>query len=189
MGGIGEFCEPVNMGSEQGEVLSVRQDAVGNDLVPFPPPKTESVSPNRQFAFVVQSPDEWKSKYAVGRLFQRNRFGSALVWEEKLPEEYGPRFVVVGNEGQVLLLDEWSNVKSKHALWLRNFRKRLNVSYNFDKVAQVLGSPVASIVAQAKIGWWIAGEPTLDETGNVAIVPTAGKRLRVDLNTGTLSLF
>ena len=164
------------------------QNLESDDFVPFPPVKTEAVSPNGQYVLTVESLDGWKTKYAVARLTRRTASGSHQVWEKPLPQEYGPRYALVGDEGQVVLFDESINVSSQYAVMLINENKNIQLSHSFDAVAKVLGVKTSAIVEQAKGGWWISAKPVLDKTGAAAVVGTAGKHLSVDLSTGRLSV-
>lgn len=170
------------------DVVSAVTDADLRDFVPFPPSTTQAVSPDGRYVFLVQSSDGWQSKHTTGRLLKNTPDGQQLVWERVLAQEYGPRYILVGDQGQTVLFDESINVKSRYAVVLINYEKKLDVTHNFDAVAQTLGVPVAAIVRRAKSGWWIEGKPSLDATGARAMVAAAGKCLAIDLNTGQLSL-
>lgn len=169
-------------------IVSASKDGGARDFVPIPPTTTQVASPNGRYAFIVHSSDAWQSKRATGRLLKNTSAGQELEWERVLPQEYGPRYFLVGNQGQTVLFDEWINVKSRYAVVLIHHQKNLEVSHDFEAVAKILGVPVAAITARAKHGWWIEGIPSLDSTGTSAIVATAGKCLVIDLNTGLLSL-
>src|SRR5687768_14460608 len=99
-----------NFGKQVGS--GIVREAEAGDFMPLPPYRTESVSPNGQYVLVVQSRDEWKSKHAVGQLFHETASGRQLIWEKILPQEYGPRYALVGNQGQAIFFDEYINVKS-----------------------------------------------------------------------------
>jgi hypothetical protein len=164
------------------------REAETEDFVPLPPSRTEAVSPNGQYLLVVQSTDEWKSKHPAGRLFHQTALGPQLIWKKDLPQEYGPRYALVGNQGQAIFFDEYINVKSRYAVMLINYQKHLEISHDFDNIAELLDMPVASIVKNATGGWWMIGEPMLDVSGTTAVVCAAQKRLQIDLNTGQLSV-
>jgi hypothetical protein len=159
------------------------------DFVPFPPPTREVVSPNGQFSFVISSPAAWKTKEpSTGQLFRGTSKARKLIWEKKLVQEQGPRYALVGNQGEVVLFDEWNNVKSRYAVLLINFYRNFELSYDFDAVATVLGEPVPKIVEQARAGWWLQGPPTADNNGTTAYAMAAGKCLAIDLTTGSMTL-
>jgi hypothetical protein len=177
----------IGAGAPSDAALSVMTLAMGNtDSISLPPERIERYSPNRQFALVIESLDGWRSPVATAKFFRAGPPGEILLWQARLPQEYGPRFAIVGNQGQVLLLDEWINVESKNAIWLRTLHTM--VTYDFNAVAALLNLPRRDIVKSAAFGWWISGVPLLAETGAVAIVPSAGHRIRIDLDNGQLSL-
>lgn len=156
------------------------------DAIPLPPERVETFSPNREFTLVIESPDGWQSSVAIAKFFRASSSGESLLWQSNLPQKYGPRFAIVGNGGQVLLLDEWINVASRNAIWLRTLDT--TVVYDFNAVVDLLHLPSRDIVERAAFGWWISGVPSLAETGAAAIVPAAGHRIRIDLDNGQLSL-
>jgi hypothetical protein len=165
---------------------AARLVAPDTDSIALPPERAETCSPNRQFALVIETPDGWQSRLAVAKLYRVSPSRESLLWQSRLPQEYGPRFAHVGNKGQVLLLDEWINIESRNAIWLRTLQN--TVTYDFQAVAGVLNLPARQIVERAAFGWWISAPPSLAESGGPAIVPAAGKLLQIDLDTGGLSI-
>lgn len=161
--------------------------AAADDAMRLPPTYAEFPSPGNGHLFIVASPDEWRSKHAVGRLFRLAGDGRRLLWEGRLPQEYGPRYVLVGRRGQVLMLDEWINVKSRYAVTLLNPETGTFIHHDFDTVQQALAVAAATIVRMAGSGWWISSPPWLDASRPVAYVPAAGKLLAIDLNTAELT--
>ncbi|MFB2893355.1 hypothetical protein ACE1CI_10620 [Aerosakkonemataceae cyanobacterium BLCC-F50] len=168
------------------EPLSFSQ-IVDTDSIALPPAQEAFYSTDRNYVFVLSTPDNWKSKQAEGQLFQVNANRRKLLWTRRLPHEYRPRYVLVGNRGQVLLFDEWINVKSRYAVMELNRENRLVFEYDFDAIQKVLGVPEARIVEMARYGWWIGSRPTLDTSGETARVEVAGKILTINLNSGHLS--
>ncbi len=158
------------------------------DSIPLPPTREELFSPSKNYVFVLSTPDNWKSKKAVGELFQVTTNTRKRLWTRLLPHEYRPRYVLVGSEGQVLLLDEWINVKSRYAVMLLSRENHLVAQHDFDAVRNLLDVPVAKVVRMAKYGWWIASPPTLDTSGEIVRVEAAGKVLIIHLCNGYLSL-
>jgi hypothetical protein len=159
-----------------------------SDFVAFPPVRREVVSHGKKHILVLESPDKWKSKYALATLFDETPSGRKRVWQRKLPHEYGPRYAVLGDRGQVTLFDEWINVKSRYAVNVINAEKNLDIVWDFDAVAAKIGVPVASLVETATSGWWIRTPPVIDAAGERAIVGTADKCLVVELDTGELKV-
>ena len=169
------------------QTLSSSQ-VLASDYIPLPLAREEFLSPARNYVFVLSSPDNWKSRKAVGELFQVTADTRKLLWTKPLPQEYRPRYVLVGIQGQVLLLDEWINIKSRYAVMILNRENRLVAQYDFDAVQRILGVSKAKIVKMARHGWWITSPPTLDASGERARVETAGKVLNIRLRDGHLSL-
>jgi len=157
--------------------------AVESDFVPFPPARRQAVSPNGRYTLLVVSRDEWRSKRATAQLLEAGQ----IVWERELPQEYGPRYFLVGNDGQAVLFDEWNNVKSRHAIVLIDSKRKLERAYPFDAVAAILEMPEHAIVERAKGGWWLEGPPRFDPTGQMVLAATGGRCLVVDLKTADLS--
>ena len=164
------------------------KDVSADDFVAFPAASRQAVSPDGQFVFSVQTLDAWQSRHARGRLVENAPGGPRVVWEQVLPQEYGPRYFLVGNQGQIVLFDESINVKSRYAVMLVNYKSSQSVVHDFAAVARTLELPAASIVERAKSGWWLAGAPSIDAAGTHARAPAGGRFLRVDLSTGRLSL-
>lgn len=165
----------------------VKEAGAAGDLIRLPAASSVHVSPSGRYRFEIATPDGWKSKHAEARLYRTDGGRRELVWQGMLPQEYGPRFVLVAPDGEVLMFDEWINVKSRFAVVILYPRDGHLVTHDFDDVQAALGVPPAQLVRTANHGWWIAAPPALGEHGDVAVVPAAGKRLAVSLKTGALS--
>jgi hypothetical protein len=153
------------------------------DVMTLPAVRQAFLSPAGDYRFVISNTDNWQSEQTTGSLTQVQPGGaSVMLWQRRLPQAYGPRFVVVGPQGQVLLLDEQINVASAYAVMLLSPTGELLAQYSFDALQRLSGVTRAEIVAQASIGWWLGGPPTLE--GDLVAVPTAGKTLRINLVTG-----
>lgn len=185
--GVASACHAAGDVAARG-TAGVAEQLSADDFVPFPAASRQAVSPDGRFVFNVQTLDAWQSRQARGQLVENTPRGPRVVWEQVLPHEYGPRYFVVGDQGQVVLFDESINVKSRYAVMLVDHKTGLSVVHDFDAVARTLGLPAASIVERAKSGWWLAGVPSIDSAGRHARVPAGGRCLRVDLATGRLSL-
>ncbi len=66
---------------------------------------------------MLSSADHWQTRSALAEL--QLRLGSELkpLWHKVLPQEHGPRHVLVLDSGAVVLMDEWINVPSRHAVF------------------------------------------------------------------------
>ncbi|MEM8810103.1 MAG: hypothetical protein AAGF01_29135, partial [Cyanobacteria bacterium P01_G01_bin.38] len=109
------------------------------------------------------------------------------LWQQPLPQEYGPRFVSVGAEGEVLLLDEYINVASPYAVMVMDLSGEVVAQHSFDDVQAVVDIPRAEMVEQAETGWWISASPEWEGDAQVSVA-TSGKTLVIDLTNGQLSL-
>ena len=158
------------------------------DSIPFPPARQEFSSPDGTYRFVLSTGDNWASKQAIGELIVEIDGNQQSLWTCPLPHEYGPRFVLVSSQGQVLLLDEWINVASRYAVMLLSRENALLAEYSFDVLQEKLAVSRASIVEMAQYGWWISAPPTLDNAEEIAAIETAGKVLAINLENGELSI-
>ena len=158
------------------------------DFISLPPSQQEFSSPGGKYVFILSTVDNWASKQAIGELFEVTDGRRQSLWIRTLPHEYGPRYVLVSHQGQVLLLDEWINVASRHAVMLLNRKNDLVGQYTFDAMQEILEVPRARIVAMARYGWWITSPPTLNDPESTATVETAGKVLMISLEDGELAV-
>ena len=161
--------------------------ALAIDRIPLPPERQEFSSPSSEYSFVISTPDGWRSKRAIAKLFQLRAGTRGLLWKRTLPHEFGPRYVLVGDGGQVLLLDEWINVASRYTVMLLSRNDELITEHDFDAVQRILSVPGADIVRMARSGLWITSAPVLDASGRIASVETGGRVLTIDLTSGRLS--
>ena len=178
LSGLPPFEQPENTHSPQTDP----------DFISLPPAQQEFSSPKGQYIFVLSTGDHWVSKQAVGELFEVSEGSRQSLWTRTLPHEYGPRYVLVSHQGQVLLLDEWINVASQHAVMLFSRDNDLVAHHNFDALQEILEVPRANIVDMASYGWWITSPPTLDQPDQAVRVETAGKVLIIKLEDGELSV-
>ena len=162
--------------------------SVGTDFIALPRARTEFRSRDQRYIFVITSEDGWATKQPSGELFVLTKDGGRLsLWKKRLPQEYGPRYVLIGDQGQVLMLDEWINVKSRYAVVVLDHRAAVNVERSFEEVRNAVGVSEAKLVELANGGsWWISGEPRLEQSGKVARISVGGRILRVDLTSGDL---
>ncbi|MEL6815106.1 MAG: hypothetical protein AAFP03_09880 [Cyanobacteria bacterium J06598_3] len=135
------------------------------------------------YQLVVEAENQWETPVATSEFYQ----GGTLLWEKDLPHQYGPRFSLVSAQGQVLLLDEFINVASPHALTLLNVEGETLIQKSFEDIQAALGVTPAELTAQATSGWWISSPPAIAPGGETALVQTGGTTLEINLNTGELS--
>jgi hypothetical protein len=135
------------------------------------------------YQFNVVASDRWQTPMAKGEFYE----GDHLLWQQDLPHQYGPRYSLIGQQGQVLLIDEYINVASPYALTVIAPDGQVTAQYSFDDIQSTLAVPRADIVRQAASGWWVSAPPTLSADGQTALIATGGTRLQVDLATGRIS--
>jgi hypothetical protein len=135
------------------------------------------------YQLVITATDGWQTPAATGKLYE----GSTLLWQKALPHQYGPRFSLVGPQGQVLLVDEFINVASPQALSVIDAAGKTIAQHSFNDVKTALALPAAELTRQATSGWWVSAPPVLNSAGTSALISTGGTTLAVDLATGELS--
>ena len=169
-------------------ILPLPTGAMASDQLVHPP--ISQSFETGDYRFVVTGADEWQTPVATGQMYQ----GDSLLWEKPLPQQYGPRFVVVGERGQVLLVDEFINVASPYALMLLDAAGEPVATYAFEDIQQVLSVSAADLTRQATSGWWVSAAPQLrqleDSTaGEAVLISAGGTYLVVNLSAGELASY
>ena len=167
--------------------LPTQGSPTNSDRITLPDARREFTSRGGGFAFVVSTRDEWKSLRGTGELFSLSGSTRMSVWSAELPQQYGPRFVIVSDTGSVLMLDEWINVSTPSAVVLRDRNNRQIAQHSTDAVQATLQVPMSEVTRQAKFGWWITTPPVLTSAGDAVRVETGGKVLTIRLSDGQLS--
>lgn len=145
------------------------------------PPVRQDFS-NGPYQLVITAEDRWETPLANSTLYE----GDSILWEQDLPHQYGPRFVLVGRQGQVLLLDEFINVASPHAVTLIAPDGEIIQQSSFEDIQKTLRLRPADLTRQATSGWWISAAPELSSDGRYVFIKTGGTTLKVNMNTGEL---
>ncbi|MEM9948904.1 MAG: hypothetical protein AAF810_22965 [Cyanobacteria bacterium P01_D01_bin.36] len=168
--------------------VGVASAEITDDWLVHPPP-TQAFATN-DYRFEVATVDEWQTPEATGTLYK----GEHVLWTKSLPQQYGPRFVVVGSQGQVLLVDEFINVASPYALMLLSTDGMPVATYSFEDIRRVLSVSAAALTREATSGWWVSAEPQLADSApedsvseDSVLISTGGTYLTVDLSTGKLT--
>ena len=151
------------------------------------PPITRTVTAGR-YRFTVKADGNWDTDQDSGTLYRDSAVGTQRLWQQNLPHSYGPRYVIVGHQGQVLLLDEFINIASPHAITLLDSQGEVVAQHSFDDIEARLGVHRADLVEQAEQGWWISAPPRVDEARHTVTVATGGKTLIIDLTSGQIGL-
>lgn len=153
-----------------------------NDSMPLPPVSKEVESKNGAFRFRVYTTDNWRTPFPQGTLSVGSSSAQRVAWQVKLPHQYGPRYTLVTTTGDVILLDGWLNIKPDYAVAILNGSQGSLISFSYEDVLRSLKISPAVLAEKARFGsWWITGKPSLDASGNLALIPAGGKTLIVDI--------
>lgn len=134
------------------------------------------------YKLIISAENNWESPLAEAQLLQNN----TPLWKAALPHQYGPKFVLINPNGNVLLLDEFINVASPHAITLINSQGSTIAQYGFEDIQTTLKLSTAELTQQATTGWWISTAPRLIDSGNCAVIATGNTLLEINLETGIL---
>jgi hypothetical protein len=158
-----------------------------NDSITLPPASRVVESKNGAYRFRVYTTDNWRTPFPRGTLSVGSGSGQRVVWQGKLPHQYGPRFTLVTITGDVILLDGRLNIKPTHAVSILNASKGSLVSFSYEDVLRTLKVSPSVLAEKARFGsWWISNKPSLDESGNLALIPAGGKTLIADAHQAKL---
>ncbi len=158
------------------------------DRIVLPPDRREFSSPSGSHVLTLSSADHWQTRLALAQLQQRS--GSALtpLWQKTLPQERGPRHVLVTDSGAVLLIDEWINVPSRHALMLLAPDGKELAHHGIDALVRLLGVSRRTVAEHGNLGIWLSAAPVLSDDGNAVFLASAGRKLILRLADGQLSV-
>lgn len=109
-----------------------------------------------------------------------------ILWSRDLPQHFGSRYVRVNDRGSVLMLDEWTNVRSRFAVLLVDRHNREVARHDTDAVRAALSVTPAEMVRKAKHGVWITAPPVLPGDGKAATVEAGGRTLAIGLADGPM---
>jgi hypothetical protein len=152
-----------------------------------PPASREYCSASHEYCLVVRTDDGWKSKHATAELRRVARGTATVLWQKQLPQELGPRIVLVSDKGEVVCFDESIDVLSRMALMLFRATGAVIRQAGFSDIQATLGVPANTIVRSAKFGPWMMERPVLEESAGRAKVRAGGKTLLIRLSDGQLS--
>jgi len=164
-------------------------DVRATDEMRAPPSREAFASPGGAFEFCVEmtGPEaEWAKNGSTGSLYRLDAGERQLLWTRPLPQAYRPRFALVSDHGEVVLLDQWINVAGPHAVTVLDASGEVIASHSFADVADALGVPGREIVPLARFGPWMSAEPRSASDGRSVRVATGGRMLRIDFATGSL---
>jgi len=126
-----------------------------SDSITLPPTVQRFFSPQKNYLFVIENKDQWQTATAQGTLYQIIQQKPQHLWSRNLPHLYSPHYILVGNKGQVLWVDEWINRPSSYALMLLDAKNNLIFQYTFEEIAQLIKTAPDQLVSKAKYGTWM----------------------------------
>jgi hypothetical protein len=160
-----------------------------SDRIDTPPVRREFPSPAGHYRLRIESLDGWRSPQPQASLARRRADGRYdTLWTRPLPHHHGPRAALVSDAGQVLLVDEWINVRSRHALVLLDATARELLHATHDQVLAALGVTLDALANQARLGPWLTRAPELTANPLHARIAAGGRVLRVELRSGALTV-
>jgi len=124
---------------------------------------------------------------STASLFDVSSSTSTPLWSRELAHRPRPRFAVVGDRGEVLLVDEWLNLRSELTLMLIDRANRVLAVHDLEAVRSTLGVPLRALPAHARHGTWLQAPPALSADGKSVELSAAHRVLVVQLQDGSLS--
>lgn len=158
------------------------------DRIVMPPDRREFSSPSGRHVLTLRSADHWQTRLAQAQLQLRSGGVLEPLWQQTLPQERGPRHVLVTDGGAVLLIDEWINVPSRHALMLLAPDGKVLAHHGIDDLVRLLDLPRRTVAEHGKLGIWLSAAPALSGDGSAVVLPSGGRKLILRLADGRLSV-
>jgi len=155
-----------------------------------PPPAFEahnSASGRYVLELALRSGANAHAARATATLLEMGTSSRKPIWTRELAHRPRPRFALVSDEGHVVLLDEWLNVRSDLAVMLIDKHNRTLAVHSLEAVRAALAVPSASLAPQARHGLWMQAPPAINAQGAAAEVAAAGQVLVIRLRDGALS--
>ncbi|WP_442777162.1 hypothetical protein [Sphaerotilus montanus] len=154
----------------------------------LPPDRREFQSPSGRFVLTVSTSDHWATRTALAELVDVSGAARQPVWSQALPQQQGPRHVLVANSGAVVLIDEWINIPSPHALMLLSPEGKTLAHYGLDALIATLGVPRRTITAHNQLGVWLSRMPVFSPDESALVLAAGGRGLSLDMASGHLKL-
>jgi hypothetical protein len=162
--------------------------AMATDARVLPPARRSFSAPSGAFTLHIASTDGWASPQAQAELLHTVDGAARRVWQQALPQPLGPRQVLVADSGAVLMLDEWRNSPSPHALLLIAPGGGTLAHISIDSLVATLGVPRKTVASHARFGTWLSSPPQWSPDGSSLRLQAGGQALRLDLASGQLIL-
>ena len=172
--------QTLSINAQPSKMVAIAASDTSSDRLAHPPMRQTFTADPYQLA--IFSEDNWQTPLTQAQFLKAN----TVLWEKALPHQYGPKFVLVSTQGNVLLLDEFINVASPHAVTLIGTSGEVIAQHSFQDVSQALNVSAADLTRQATSGWWISTPPLLADLGNYAVVKAGGTALEINLTTGSI---
>jgi hypothetical protein len=170
-------------------IISGRSPSFIADSISLPPIRREFASHQREYVFVVINNNRWKSGQVQGELFQVTGKERTLLWARKLPHFYGPRYGLVTDRGDVLLVDEWIHHPNDYTLLLFDRENSQVARYSFQRLLELMKIDRFQKMTRTRdLERAIVGQPSLDDRESRASLELLGKMVSIDLNTGNIIL-
>lgn len=157
-----------------------------SDRITLPPLRREFRPASGDWLLRVEAVDGWTSPRATAALLRTGSGRHDAGWSQAIEHEYGPRDAWVGNDGRVLLIDEWIHVASRRALMLFEPQGKLLASHAHADIAAALGTSKAVLSRHATQGLWRSGGPRLAADGVHLLFEAGDRLLQLDLRDGSL---
>lgn len=158
------------------------------DRIAFPPPSRKFPSRSGRLVLSISAVDGWKSPRASATLAVDESGVAHVLWSQALPQQYGPKSVLVADSGVVVLFDEWIHVRTPLAIVVLDRQGHAVARHSTEDVRARLDVPPDRMARAASSGLWMAGEPAWAGDDRSVQVCAAGKSLRISLVDGSLSV-
>lgn len=159
-----------------------------SDKVSFPPATREFHSDSQRFHFVLTTGEGGRALHADAELFSTDEdHRHHNFWRRLLPNERGPRTTLVSDQGDVVVVDEWINVASRHAITLIALDGRVVADFSLDQLIELLGVSRQAISGHAKEGVWMSRFPVIDNRTQKITFSAGGRTLTLQLSDGRLT--
>lgn len=182
------LCSAILVGAGLTSARAVGVKLVAADRIVLPPDSREFRSASGNYVFTLVTVDHWKSRLALAELSVQSGAKSTSLWQKMLPQEQGPRHVLVADSGAVLLTDEWINVPSRHALLLFAPDGRELARYGIDDIVRLLGVSRRTVADHGRLGLWMSAAPVVSSNASVVTIPSGGRKLTLHLVDGQLTV-
>ena len=158
------------------------------DAIDLPPVHREFMSPSANFVLTISSDDHWATPMARAALNSRRAGVQQIVWRQTLLNIKGPRRAMITDYGAVILIDDWINSPSDHALSVLSAKGKTVATYSLDALIAILNVPRRDVSSHATLGIWLSAEPTVSDDGATVRFRTAGRGLVLRVRDGRITL-